>query len=494
MASPSSGASIAMTTAEGLRATVRQAPATLIERLAAALEGAGIAYCQWKGHSKRNRWLTGAGDLDLLVDRAAWPALVEVLVQLGFKRAVAPPWLQLPAVDSYLGYEQADGGGPLVHVHAYHRIVIGPPWRTTYTVPLAETVLAGASPSFVVRAPAPEHELLLMVLQAAQRCTVRDIVGRGRSDWIAPMRRELQRLEPRAEWSELVATIERDLPSVSVRLFERCLDAFLSGASRWRLCVLTRALTLGLRPFARPPALDATPRAIAARLAGAVGLPAPVEGKGLVTGGRVLALVGGDGAGKTTCATELTAWLGRELATLRVHLGRPPRSLATLAVGGALKVARWLNQSLAAHLELLRCVCTARDRYRLYHRAWRFAARGGVVIAERYPIPANYALCGPSEEQGVQTRLDTRVARLLRRVEWTYYEWMRPPDATIVLQLDPEVAVRRKTDEPEDYVRERVQIVSDTDWAGMDGVYIVDAGRALPEVLSDLKSLVWSLI
>src|SRR5206468_1032908 len=205
-------------------------------------------------------------------------------------------------------------------------------------------------------------------------CTVRDIVRRGRSDWIAAMRRELQRLEPRAEWSELAATIERDLPSVSVRLFERCLDAFLSGASRWRICVLTRALTLGLRPFARPPALDATPRAIAARLAGAVGLPAPVEGKGLVTGGRVLAL------------------------------------------------------------------------------------GGGVVIAERYPIPANYALCGPSEEQGVQTRLDTRVARLLRRVEWTYYEWMRPPDATIVLQLDPEVAVRRKTDEPEDYVRERVQI------------------------------------
>ena len=71
---------------------------------------------------------------------------------------------------------------------------------------------------------------------------------------------------------------------------------------------------------------------------------------------------------------------------------------------------------------------------------------------------------------------------------------MRPPDATIVLQLDPEVAVRRKTDEPEDYVRERVQIVSDTDWAGMHGVYVVDAGRALPEVLSDLKSLVWSLI
>src|SRR5437764_992528 len=226
-----------MTTAEHPRATARAAPATLIERLAGALESAGIAYCQWKGHSKRHRWLTGTGDLDLLVDRTAWSALVDVLLQLGFKRAVAPGWLQLPGVDSYVGYEPATGR--LVHVHAYHQIVVGLPWRTTYTVPLAATVLASA-----------------------------------------------------------------------------------------------------------------------------IGLPPPLEGKGLVTGGRVLALVGGDGAGKTTCATELTAWLGAEFATLRVHLGRPARSLATLAVGCALRVARWLHTGLAGQPELLRCVCTARARAR----------------------------------------------------------------------------------------------------------------------------------
>jgi len=481
-----------MTTAEQPRATARAAPATLIERLAGALESAGIAYCQWKGHSKRHRWLTGTGDLDLLVDRTAWSALVDVLLQLGFKRAVAPGWLQLPGVDSYVGYEPATGR--LVHVHAYHQIVVGLPWRTTYTVPLAATVLAGATPGFVVRAPAPEHELLLVVLQGAQRSTVWDALLRRRPDWIAATRREAQRLEPRVEWPELIAALERELPSVSVRFFESCLDVCLTDASRWRRYVTGRAVAWGLRPFARRPPLASVLMAMVARLASAIGLPPPLEGKGLVTGGRVLALVGGDGAGKTTCATELTAWLGAEFATLRVHLGRPARSLATLAVGCALRVARWLHTGLAGHLELLRCVCTARDRYRLYRRAWRFAAGGGVVIAERYPIPENYALCGPSEEQGVQTSLDTRLARLLRQAEWTYYEWMRRPDATIVLRLDPEVAVRRKTDEPEDYVRARAQIVWDTDWAGVADVHLVDAGRALPEVLSDLKSLVWSLV
>src|SRR5256885_6915500 len=44
---------------------------------------------------------------------------------------------------------------------------------------------------------------------------------------------------------------------------------------------------------------------------------------------------------------------------------------------------------------------------------------------------SNYALCGPSEEQGVQTQLETWVARLLRRVEWTYYEWMRSEERRV---------------------------------------------------------------
>src|SRR2546423_7189597 len=206
-----------MTTAEQPRATARAAPATLIERLAGALESAGIAYCQWKGHSKRHRWLTGTGDLDLLVDRTAWSALVDVLLQLGFKRAVAPGWLQLPGVDSYVGYEPATGR--LVHVHAYHQIVVGLPWRTTYTVPLAATVLAGATPGVVVRAPAPEPEPPLGRLPGAQRSTVGDTPLRRRPDWIAATRREAQRLQPRVRRAQPIAAAQPTRPPVLAGFF-----------------------------------------------------------------------------------------------------------------------------------------------------------------------------------------------------------------------------------------------------------------------------------
>jgi hypothetical protein len=62
-----------------------------------------------------------------------------------------------------------------------------------------------------------------------------------------------------------------------------------------------------------------------------------------------------------------------------------------------------------------------------------------------------------------------------------------------VLRLDPELAVRRKPDEPADYVRMRGQVVWDTDWSATEAL-VIDASRTLPEVLKQLKSIIWSAL
>jgi hypothetical protein len=59
--------------------------------------------------------------------------------------------------------------------------------------------------------------------------------------------------------------------------------------------------------------------------------------------------------------------------------------------------------------------------------------------------------------------------------------------------VEPEVAVRRKTDEPSDYVRARARVIWDIDWAGT-GAHLVDAGRSLTDVMGELKTIVWSEI
>ena len=79
------------------------------------------------------------------------------------------------------------------------------------------------------------------------------------------------------------------------------------------------------------------------------------------------------------------------------------------------------------------------------------------------------------------------------RLEQWYYRRITAPDVIMVLRVEPELAVRRKTDEPADYVRGRARVIWETDWSGT-AAHLVDAGRSLPEVLADLKAIVWSEI
>ena len=91
---------------------------------------------------------------------------------------------------------------------------------------------------------------------------------------------------------------------------------------------------------------------------------------------------------------------------------------------------------------------------------------------------------------GLTSLARTRLGRWLVAVEARYYRQIVAPDVLILLRVDPETAVRRKVDEPADYVRARCQLVWDTDWSGSH-VRIVDASRPLAEVLAELKAILW---
>ena len=106
-------------------------------------------------------------------------------------------------------------------------------------------------------------------------------------------------------------------------------------------------------------------------------------------------------------------------------------------------------------------------------------------------MSGNHSLVGPRIKELVDTVPYAGLARWLARAEQRYYERFGREDILIVLQVDPETAVRRKTSEPAEYVRNRVRIVMERDWSS-SGARVVDAARPIPEVLHDLKALVWS--
>jgi thymidylate kinase len=230
--------------------------------------------------------------------------------------------------------------------------------------------------------------------------------------------------------------------------------------------------------------------------------------KRIAAGGAMIALVGGDGAGKSTAVAELSRWLSKNFSTIKVHMGRPDWSWTTIVVRGSIKLGRWLglfpnphsrNRFVSAgtaaafpgYPGLLLEVCVARDRYLTYARAHRFAHAGSLVICDRFPLPQLTLMDSQRIEQIVKAERTHALIKLLLKLEKRYYRLIAPPDLLIVLKVDPELAVQRKTSEDSDTVRARCQEIWDVDWRSTNA-HVIDAGRSQAEVLLDLKSLIWS--
>lgn len=447
-----------------------------------ALDAAPVRYCQWKGHWNPERWASGAGDIDLLVARDDSVRLAGVLAQVGFKQAMAPPWRQVPGLTSYYGYDPTLRR--FLHVHVHFQVPLGDLWTMNYRLPIEAPLIATSIPGPFFRVPAPEFEFILFV--------ARMVIGE--SSVTALLRR--RRPGPRAaEWHYLAGRVDHDrvrqllteyLPAISPAAFDRCvrsLSPLSPSINRLRARrELHRALGANSR---RSPAVDAL-RRLRGRLGHLTRLARrrQPERNVLATGGALIAVVGGDGAGKTTAITHLTEWASSAFDTTTVHLGKPRPSAATAAIA---LLRRVIGRE---RLLLVRSVCIARDRYRLYARARRDSAHGRLVICDRYPTPLINGMDGP------RVHLDCgdssgRLVRLLCRLEQSYYNRIFWPDLLIVLKVDPDVAAARKLTEPPAYVRARTRLVRDIDF-GHTRAVVVDANRQADDVASELRALVWS--
>jgi thymidylate kinase len=230
--------------------------------------------------------------------------------------------------------------------------------------------------------------------------------------------------------------------------------------------------------------------------------------KRLASGGLMIAIVGGDGSGKTTAVNGLFECLSKEFKIKKIHMGKPPWSFTTSIIRGILKIGRSLglyqfvregsrqtlntfSPSFPGYPWLIREVCTARDRYLIYKLGRRFATNGGLVLCDRFPIALIKIMDGPQVERVTRGIKTNKIILLLASLEEKYYKQIMLPDLLITLRVDPEISVQRKTDETADSVRSRAGEVWNVDWSKTPA-HIVDAGKTKEEVLSDLMTLIWS--
>jgi thymidylate kinase len=479
------------------RAAPREA-APLIRELCEELEAASVSYCHFKGNAFLDRVLSAEGDLDLLVRRADIDLFTAVLDRLGFKEARSPS-TAVPGVSHYYGYDgQAD---TLVHVHAYYQLIVGDDRTQNYRLPLENALLANAVRSDLVRVPPPELELIVFVIRKTLEHLTWDTVMLGRGKLPAKSRHELALLRARADDALVERLLAEHLPSVDREVFAECLQALGPGAAAWARMRAARRLLAQLEPYSRHSRpVDVTRKLWRLSLERARRLRSkPPPRKRLVRGGAIIALVGADGAGKTTVVDGLCEWLSTEFAVTKVHLGKPAWSRATYVVSAALRarsiflilLGRDRGARGATKAATLSALATARDRYRAYARAARFSLAGGLVICDRFPLPQLTLMDAPRIEKALGGDTPGRIAAAMSRLEQEYYRRLAPPDVLFVLRVDPEIAVGRQPSDAPDFIRSRWREIWDVDWQPL-GAHVIDASRSPAHVLSEIKSRLWS--
>jgi thymidylate kinase len=480
----------------------------LVRRLCEELRDEDIHCCHWKSNAALDRSARGENDLDLLVRRSHVQRFTEILQRLQFKEARATPSEQLPGVLDYYGYDPE--AERLVHVHAHYQLVLGYDRTKNYRLPIESAFLESSAWKGLFRVPEPELEFIVFVIRMTVKHSSWERALLGEGALPASARAELEYLEARIDQARVWDLLAEHLPYLDAGTFRACAESLHPGASIWTRMRAARRLLAQLKPHARRSRLVEVHLALARRALRAARwrTPAGPPRKRLAAGGALIALVGGDGAGKSTAVEGLHRWLARDLDARKVHLGKPPWSLTTWTVRSVLKIVSLLvgllpfgarggaadsagRSSFEHYRRLLWWVCVARDRQRAYVKARRFATEGGLMVCDRYHLPQLSLMEGPLVELATGDRPRGRWVRLLARIERKYHASIAGPEVLAVLRVDPEIAVQRKPEESPESVFTRSSEVWERPWQGTHA-RVIDASRTAEQVLAELKSFVWA--
>lgn len=482
----------------------------LILELCEALNQFGVRYCHWKSNANIEKTLSGEGDLDVLVHRQDIQVFNHILMSLGFKEAEVPDGRRIPGIRDYFGYDPQLPA--FVHIHAHFQLTVGHDATKGFHLPIEDEYLKSSRLAGPIRVPACEFEYILLIIRMVFKHLTWDAFLRMESRFKHNELFEYEWLKKQASPEKVNEILAAFLPMINVVDFHHC-EKILAARKIGIAQIQTgEKLVNQLMVFSRLNPIQSQWRKFNYRLSEAFRgrIMKKRSGKTLTSGGIFIAVVGGDGSGKTTLIRSLCPWLGQVFEIMQVHLGKPHWSLLTILVRSFLKMVRLISAQPFLEAPLIytndqekikfpgypwaiREVYTARDRYLTYRKALRFATNGGIVISDRFPLPGIHFMDGPQIERMYGSGKKGWWIQWLIRQEKKYYRYVRRPDLMIVLRVDPRIAAQRKGEEDKESVVARSNEIWVHNW-DLPNTHIIDASLPPEDVLGKVKALIWSYL
>jgi thymidylate kinase len=500
--------------------TEYQPTLTALVELFEALNAQGIRYCHWKSNYHLEQSLSGLTDLDLLVDPVHEERFRLILHQQDVKPIISPPGKRYPGVEDYLGFDPVTG--QLFHLHVHYQLILGEQFVKNYRLPLEKAFLDNVYLyKGLIKIPYPELELIVLAVRALlkyrDRDIVKDIFSIRSSGLPLEILREFKYLLDQTDPETISNALQSHAKFVRPEIVHELLRTVVSSPrSGYLLYRLRRDLRRDLSAYQRHNRWSARRKYFGELLRRRLSfLGVRSSKKTPMTGGIAIALIGADGAGKSTVVKELCKWLSWKLKVRRYHMGSQQPSRISRSLHVVFRMDRkahrlwsgfvgeehissrgllWLQRLLYN----LYSVSVGRDRYRRYMAGTLQAAKGCVVLYDRYPLAAIHRVMdgrpmdGPRITVDAEHRMDG-ITRALSRLEQNIYRKIHPPDCTFALHVSPEVSQQRKPDHELEMIEAKSRAIKQMDVQGLRSVEI-DADQPLEQVLLQIKTTLWQLL
>lgn len=453
---------------------------------------AAARFTVWKGVDALRRGDPG-GDVDVMVHPDDVDLFVDAMRTWGMVRAVEGAGHRDDHVLSLLG---VGPDGDLVHVDAATAFVLArPPWRTR-VLDIAARVVDGSRVDADLGLPvtSPDVEAALRLLEWAH---LPPLVPRTRR------RRKWGRVD-RALAATTPDAVARAMADLAGAAAGDAVAGLVAGPSRTGRGALRDAVAPRLQ---REQLGSAGVRLVTvawSRLLAALGR-AGVPRRALAGGGRIVAVVGADGAGKSTLVRTLADSLAPKVAVVTIYFGsgdgpaswyRAPLRCGRRLVGDRVsRASTGTDDDRRGGLAVLALVvwacALAVEKVQKARRAERARARGHLVLSDRFP---QVQFPGANDGPLLAAWRDHPAAGRRWLARWEDERYRRAlatvPDLVLSLRVDLATArTRRPFHDPED-LADRIDRIERLDFGAptrrIDATDAPDEVRAsaLREVLS----------
>ncbi len=461
----------------------------LLKNTFLSFEELDIEYCHWKSNANLKNAFLSKSDFDLLVSYKDSQKLSRCLSKLGFKKIVSTQNFVYPGMEEFLGFD--DQTGLLFHFHVHYKLIFGQKHYKNYHLPIEKLILSSAikHETLPIKIICPELEFFLLIIRLLLKLTIdkRTVKRILISKFLIPKKLcdEYNYLVKQIDENVFANYCHLILPELKQLLlvFVAKSPTEFTSLTLFYYKMIIRNKLSSYRLFTRGALIN---EKFIRRLS------LNNQRRWLTEGAISIAFIGIDGAGKSTSLKAIKKWLGKYLSVKTFYMGHPKNNLTWNLLNLVTRIFNRLRISmLYKYVRSLRGIYLARKKLKIYQTSVVLKNQGVISLFDRYPIRSFHKIGGIMDGPSLSEKLPFSSS------EQSFYNKITDPDLVILLIVNPEESLKRKTEHKSQNkiieIQKKYNSIRSLQMDDCNNFLVIDTSRTTrEEILLKIKKTIWN--